>query len=82
MTDRPTDMTFEAGLKRLEEILAQLEQGDLPLEESLALFEEGVGLVRVCSSRLEEAEGKIQKLLERADGTQVLEDQVSQEESS
>ncbi len=51
--------TFEAALKRLEEIVQRMESGDLALEDSLGLFEEGVRLTRVCSQRLDEAEKKI-----------------------
>lgn len=61
--------TFEQALQRLEEIVTRLESGELTLDESLALFEEGVGLSRVCSARLGEAELKIEKLIERSDGT-------------
>ncbi|NLP17789.1 MAG: exodeoxyribonuclease VII small subunit [Firmicutes bacterium] len=60
--------TFAAGLTRLEEIVKKLEQGDLTLEEALALFEEGIGLTRTCNEKLEEAEGKIKLLMEK-DGT-------------
>jgi exodeoxyribonuclease VII small subunit len=54
---------FETALARLEEIVSQLEQGDLPLEQSLKLFEEGVKLARLCAVRLEEAERKVEQLL-------------------
>ncbi len=54
---------FEASLARLEEIVKKLEKGDLPLEQSLKLFEEGVKLSRICSKRLEEAERKVEILL-------------------
>ena len=54
---------FETSLKRLEEIVAELESGELGLEQSLKLFEEGVKLARVCNARLEEAERKVEILL-------------------
>ncbi len=54
---------FEASLARLEEIVKKLEKGDLPLEQSLKLFEEGVKLARACNKRLEEAERKVEILL-------------------
>jgi exodeoxyribonuclease VII small subunit len=60
--------TFEAALRRLEEIVQRLEKGDLPLEESLALYEEGVGLSRLCHGKLEEAEGRIELLVKDARG--------------
>jgi exodeoxyribonuclease VII small subunit len=55
--------TFEAALSRLEQIVQRLEKGELALEESLVLYEEGVRLSRVCHGKLEEAEGKIEILL-------------------
>ena len=54
--------SFEDALKRLEEIVQRMEGGDLALEDSLGLFEEGVRLTRVCSQRLDEAEKKIELL--------------------
>jgi exodeoxyribonuclease VII small subunit len=54
---------FEESLKKLEDIVNQLEQGDLTLEESLKLFEEGIKLSRLCSRQLEEAEKKVEMLL-------------------
>jgi len=55
--------TFEGSLKRLEEIVAQLEGNTLGLEQSLQIFEEGVKLVRLCTGRLDEAERRIEILL-------------------
>jgi exodeoxyribonuclease VII small subunit len=57
-----TDIKFEDALKRLEQIVDQLEGGDLPLEESLKVFEEGVALARCCGKYLEEAEKRIELL--------------------
>jgi exodeoxyribonuclease VII small subunit len=54
---------FESALTRLEEIVKKLEKGDLPLEQSLKLFEEGVKLARACNKRLEEAGRKVEILL-------------------
>ena len=59
---------FEQALKRLEEILSLLEEGDKPLEESLKLFEEGMKLSRLCSKRLEEATRKIEILKRQENG--------------
>lgn len=67
--DSAPEPTFEQALGRLEEIVGRLESGELTLDESLALFEEGVRLSRVCSARLAEAERKIERLIERSDGT-------------
>ena len=55
-------MKFEDGLKRLEEIVAKLESGNLSLDNSLKLFEEGVKLVRFCNERLAEAQQKVELL--------------------
>ncbi|HEX9870185.1 MAG TPA: exodeoxyribonuclease VII small subunit [Candidatus Tectomicrobia bacterium] len=60
--------TFEGSLKRLEEIVAQLEGNALALEQSLQIFEEGVKLVRFCTGRLDEAERRIEILLTDKDG--------------
>jgi len=64
---------FEDSLRKLETIVAQLEQGDLALEESLKLFEEGVGLSAACKQELDAAEGKVQMLVKQRDGSQKLE---------
>ena len=57
---------FEAALKQLEEIVQRLEKGELPLEESLKLYEEGIRLSRLCHQKLEEAEGRIEMLMKDA----------------
>ena len=59
---------FEEMLERLEAIVASLESGDLPLEESLKIFEEGMNLVGVCSKKLEEAEQKVSLLVKESSG--------------
>ena len=61
--------SFEESLKRLESIVEQLEKGDLALEDSLKLFEEGVNLSAACKQELEAAEGKVQMLVKQRDGT-------------
>ena len=61
--------TFEESLKQLETIVDQLEKGDLPLEESLKLFETGVGLSALCKQELDAAEGKVQTLIKLRDGS-------------
>jgi len=55
---------FEASLKELEEIVARMERGDLPLEESLKLFERGVSLTRECRTSLDSAELRVRNLLQ------------------
>ena len=64
---------FEDSLKKLESIVSQLEQGDLALEDSLKLFEEGVSLSAACKQELDAAEGKVQMLVKQRDGSQKLE---------
>ena len=61
--------SFEESLKKLESIVDQLEKGDLPLEDSLKLFEEGVGLSAACKKELDAAEGKVQILMKQRDGS-------------
>ena len=63
-----TDLKFEDCLLRLEQIVAALETGNLPLEESLKVFEEGVTLARHCSRYLEEAERRIEVLVKDETG--------------
>jgi exodeoxyribonuclease VII small subunit len=62
---------FEAALARLEEIVHALEAGNLSLDDSLKVFEEGTGLLRLCTRRLEEAERRIEILLQDEGGTRV-----------
>ena len=61
-------MNFEEALSKLEQIVQQLETGALPLEESLAKFEEGMRLSKICGDKLAEVEGKIEVLVKRPDG--------------
>jgi len=68
------EKSFEASLSELEKIVNQLEDGDLPLEKSLKLFEDGVKLSRDCRERLSQAERRIQILLKDADGNLSLND--------
>ena len=58
---------FEAAIAELDAIVKKLEEGDLPLEQSLALYERGVQLSRFCHARLEEAERRIEILSERGE---------------
>ena len=72
LTEEQKAPTFEAALVKLEQIVQRLEKGELPLEESLVLYEEGVRLSRLCHAKLEEAEGKIELLLKDSRGDLVL----------
>lgn len=60
-----TPLTFEAGLRELERIVKELERGDLPLEDSLRLFEAGMRLSADCKQQLEEAETRVEILMKR-----------------
>ena len=63
-----SDIKFEDALARLEQIVDRLEAGNLPLEESLKVFEEGVGLARHCARYLDDAEKRIELLTRDASG--------------
>ncbi len=63
---------FEAALAALEKVVRELERGDLPLEKSLELFEQGVRLSRECQERLNQAERRIEILLRDEEGRPVL----------
>jgi exodeoxyribonuclease VII small subunit len=67
MTMDPTIKDFEAAIAELESIVKKLEEGDLPLETSLQLYERGVHLSRYCHARLEDAERRIELLNERGE---------------
>ena len=76
------EMSFEQSLARLDEIVRHLEKGDLPLNDSLSLFEEGTGLIRRCGAMLDEAEQKVVKLKKGPDRSPVeldFEDEQSNE---
>ena len=67
-SDEPTELRFEDGMAALEALVARLESGDLPLEDALQAFEEGVGLVRALNERLSAVERRIEVLTRGADG--------------
>ncbi len=73
---------FERSLARLEEVVRKLESPQLSLDEAMKLFEEGVGLSRECQKQLEEAEGKVEILLKKADGKMVAEPFEAEGESN
>lgn len=66
--------TFEESMARLEQIVRAMERGDVPLEESLKLFQEGTQLVGSCTKLLDEAELQVKKISTAADGSPVEED--------
>ncbi len=61
-------LNFDSALERLEDIVEQLESGQLSLEESLAIFEEGVSLSLYCQKELKKTDGKVQRLLKKLNG--------------
>jgi exodeoxyribonuclease VII small subunit len=61
-----TPLSFEASLQQLEGIVKEMENGDLPLEQALVLFEKGIKLSETCRKQLEDAETRVEKLLKRA----------------
>jgi exodeoxyribonuclease VII small subunit len=62
---------FEDALEKLEDIVRKMETGDMPLDETLKSFEEGIKLIRFCSSKLEETERRVETLLEKENSLQV-----------
>ena len=77
-----SDIKFEDALERLELIVDQLEAGNLPLEDSLKVFEEGVGLARRCAKYLDEAEKRIEVLTRDANGLLQIERLALEDEDS
>jgi exodeoxyribonuclease VII small subunit len=71
MAAREKQVAFEDALKSLEGVVAKLEAGDVPLEESIRLFEEGMALSAVCQKRLDEADRKIELLLRKPEGVRL-----------
>ena len=72
-------MSFESNMQRLEQIVRALERGDVPLDESLKLFQEGTDLVRSCHTMLDTAQQQVQKVLTDANGMPVMEDMTDAE---
>ena len=70
------NMTFEAAMARLEEIVRLLESGNAPLDVSLSLYEEGVALVRLCNTRLDHAEQRV-KILSFSESGKVMENDMT-----
>ena len=69
----PKNQTFEQSMARLEQIVRAMERGDVALEESLKLFQEGTALVEACGKLLDEAELQVKKIATAADGSPVEE---------
>ena len=62
-------LDFETNIKRLEEIASKLESGDISIDESLKLFEEGIGILKECNEEIDNAEQRVNVLLSEKDGT-------------
>ena len=69
-----TNKTFEESMRRLEEIVRSMEKGDVALDESLKLFQEGTELVRSCGKLLDDAQIQVKMVMTAQDGTPVLEE--------
>lgn len=69
MTDKPIeDMSFEDAMSELERVVSQLESGNAPLDQSISLYERGEALRKRCDARLKDAELRVQKIIQGADG--------------
>ena len=73
------NMTFEQSMQRLEQIVRAMERGDVALDESLKLFQEGTELVQTCTKLLDDAQLQIKKVMTAADGSPVMEDFADEE---
>ena len=73
------DKTFEENMTRLEEIVTRLEKGDVPLSQSLSLFEEGTRLAAACRAELDQAEQQVVRLMKGPDGAPVETEFASEE---
>jgi exodeoxyribonuclease VII small subunit len=80
--ESPKKPDFEKSLARLEEVVRKLESPQLSLDEAMKLFEEGVGLSKECQKQLEEAEGRVEILLKKADGKMAAEPFEAEGESN
>ena len=69
MKEMDSNLSFEQALEELEKIVNELEEGKVGLEDSLKLYEKGIGLYRLCMKRLEDFQGKIQVLVKELDGS-------------
>ena len=65
------DLSFEKAVERLQSIVDELEQGEIGLDNSIKIFEEGLELVQTCNKKLQDAEGKLKKLINTDDGLQL-----------
>ena len=81
MSKSPAKHTFESSMKRLETIVEKLEGGDATLEESLALYEEGIELSKTSMEKLSQAELKLKRITKNLDGSfELFDEQLSEKE--
>jgi exodeoxyribonuclease VII small subunit len=73
--------TFEQSMKQLEQIVQELEDGDLPLEKAIKKFEEGIKLTKLCSEKLDETEKKISVLLKDSEGQMTEKPFIAEDET-
>lgn len=78
MTEKDNNYTYEQAATELEKVVSLLEKGDLPLEESIKMFEKGIGLVRICNKQLDDIEKRITILVEGRDGLEEKEFQPNE----
>ena len=74
MTKKPNRQSFEAALKRLQEIVEELENGEAPLDQAMSLYEEGLELSQFCNQKLKATELRLKKLSKTIDGQMELTD--------
>ena len=74
MAGKAKEASFETNLAKLEEIVSKLENQDVPLDEALKLFQEGVALNKSCAEKLQQVEKEVKKVVEKCDGSYTLED--------
>lgn len=79
MENRREDMKFEDAIRRLEEIVEEMEGNDLQLEDSIKLFQEGMELAAFCNAKLDEAERKVNIIIKNTQG-QLIEQEFNPEE--
>lgn len=73
--DTASPATFEDALRRLEEIVERLEQGDVPLDQAMKLYEDGIAVSRICAAKLAQAELALKRLTKDAEGNFTLTDE-------
>lgn len=79
--DSPKERTFEENLRRLEKIVDELEQGDVPLDDALKMYEEGIALSNACTEKLKQAELRVKKLSKDMDGAfQLVEEEEPEQQ--